>query len=74
MKKAPGLGEPWQASSDVWRCGVERSLGICFSQEAHMMLVRELMYRKPGKVKPLVQKFVAMAKLMEKAGRQRCAS
>ena len=33
-----------------------------------MMLIRELMYCKPGKVKPLVEKFVAMSKLMEKAG------
>ena len=33
-----------------------------------MLLIRELMYCKPGKVKPLVEKFVAMAKLMEKAG------
>jgi hypothetical protein len=33
-----------------------------------MLLVRELMYCKPGKVRPLVEKFVAMAKLMEKAG------
>ena len=33
-----------------------------------MLLVRELMYCKPGKVKPLVEKFVAMAKLMEQAG------
>lgn len=33
-----------------------------------MLLVRELMYCKPGKVKPLVEKFVAMSKLMEKAG------
>lgn len=33
-----------------------------------MLLVRELMYCKPGKVKPLVEKFVAMARLMEKAG------
>ena len=33
-----------------------------------MLLIRELMYCKPGKVKPLVEKFVAMSKLMEKAG------
>jgi len=33
-----------------------------------MLLVRELMYCKPGKVKPLVEKFVKMAALMEKAG------
>jgi hypothetical protein len=33
-----------------------------------MFLVRELMYCKPGKVRPLVQKFIAMSALMEKAG------
>jgi hypothetical protein len=33
-----------------------------------MLLVRELMHCKPGKVKPLVEKFVAMSKLMETAG------
>ncbi|MEX2272673.1 MAG: hypothetical protein WD690_14465 [Vicinamibacterales bacterium] len=36
-----------------------------------MLLVRELMYCKPGKVKPLVDKFVAMSKLMEKAGQSK---
>ena len=33
-----------------------------------MLLVREVMYCKPGKVKPMVEKSLAMAKLMEKAG------
>ena len=33
-----------------------------------MFLVRELMYCKPGKVRPLVEKFVAMSALMEKMG------
>jgi len=33
-----------------------------------MLLVRELMFCKPGKVKPLVEKFVAMSTLMEQAG------
>src|SRR5688500_665311 len=33
-----------------------------------MLLVRELMYCKPGKVRPLVEKFVAMSAMMEKAG------
>lgn len=33
-----------------------------------MLLVRELMHCKPGKVKPMVEKFVAMSALMEKAG------
>lgn len=33
-----------------------------------MLLVREIMYCKPGKVRPLVEKFLAMSKLMEKKG------
>jgi hypothetical protein len=33
-----------------------------------MLLVREIMYCKPGKVKPMVEKFVAMSAMMEKAG------
>ena len=33
-----------------------------------MLLVREIMYCKPGKVRPMVEKFVAMSALMEKAG------
>ena len=33
-----------------------------------MLLVRELMYCKPGKVRPLVENFLAMAKLNEQVG------
>ena len=33
-----------------------------------MLLVREIMYCKPGKVRPLVEKFLAMAKLSAKIG------
>jgi hypothetical protein len=33
-----------------------------------MLIIREIMYCKPGKVRPLVEKFVAMSKLGEKAG------
>ena len=33
-----------------------------------MLLIREIMYCKPGKVRPLVEKFLAMSKLGEKAG------
>ena len=33
-----------------------------------MLLVREIMYCKPGKVRPMVEKSVKMAALMEKAG------
>lgn len=33
-----------------------------------MLLIREVMYCKPGKVRPLVEKFLAMSKLSQKAG------
>ena len=33
-----------------------------------MLLIREVMYCKPGKVRPMVEKSLAMGKLMEKAG------
>ena len=33
-----------------------------------MLLIREIMYCKPGKVRPLVEKFLAMSKLSEKMG------
>lgn len=33
-----------------------------------MLLIREIMYCKPGKVRPMVQKFLAMKKLGEKSG------
>ena|SRR5687768_721976 len=33
-----------------------------------MLLVREIMYCKPGKVKPMVEKFLAMNKLGAKMG------
>ena len=33
-----------------------------------MMLIRDIMYCKPGKVKPLVEKFLAMNALSEKMG------
>ena len=33
-----------------------------------MLLIRDIMYCKPGKVRPMVEKFVAMAKLGEKKG------
>ena len=36
-----------------------------------MLLVREVMYCKPGKVRPLVEKFLAMNKLGPKAGMPR---
>jgi hypothetical protein len=33
-----------------------------------MLLIREIMYCKPGKVRPLVEKFLAMSKLSAKKG------
>jgi hypothetical protein len=33
-----------------------------------MMLIREVFYCKPGKVRPMVDKFLAMSALQEKAG------
>jgi hypothetical protein len=33
-----------------------------------MLLIREIMYCKPGKVRPMVDKFKAMSKLGEKSG------
>jgi len=36
-----------------------------------MLLIREIMYCKPGKVRPLVEKFVAMSKLGETMGMPR---
>jgi len=33
-----------------------------------MLMIREIMYCKPGKVRPMVEKFVAMSALMEKKG------
>ena len=33
-----------------------------------MYLVRELMYCKPGKVRPMVEKFLAMSKIMKQHG------
>ena len=36
-----------------------------------MLLIREIMYCKPGKVRPMVEKFIAMSKLGEKSGMPR---
>ena len=33
-----------------------------------MLLIRDIMYCKPGKVRPMVEKFLAMAKLTEAKG------
>ena len=33
-----------------------------------MLLIREVMYCKPGKVRPMIEKFKAMAKMNEEAG------
>jgi hypothetical protein len=38
------------------------------NQEDHMLLIRDLMFCKPGKVRPMVEKFKAMKKLSEGKG------
>ena len=34
-----------------------------------MLMIREVMHCKPGKVRPLVEKFIAMSKLLQKSGK-----
>jgi hypothetical protein len=53
------LGEHAGAGNE----GQHRSL-----RETAMYLVREVMYCKPGKVRAMVEKFIAMSKLGEKSG------
>ena len=36
-----------------------------------MYLIRDIMYCKPGKVRPMVEKFIAMSKLSERVGMPR---
>jgi hypothetical protein len=45
-----------------------RDRGPPNSKEDDMLLIRDIMYCKPGKVRPMVEKFVAMSKLGEKSG------
>ena len=33
-----------------------------------MLMIREIMYCKPGKVRPMVEKFLSMSKAMERTG------
>ena len=39
-----------------------------------MYLIRDIMYCKPGKVRAMVEKFVAISKLGEQSACRRCAS
>ena len=36
-----------------------------------VLLIREIMHCKPGKVRPMVDKFLAMSKLNEKRGSEK---
>jgi hypothetical protein len=38
------------------------------SKETPVLLIRDIMYCKPGKVRPMTEKFIAMSKLGEKMG------
>jgi hypothetical protein len=44
------------------------ALALVAVLEDVMLLIRELMFCKPGKVRPMVEMFVAMSKMMEKHG------
>jgi hypothetical protein len=41
------------------------------TMEEPMFVIREVMYCKPGKVRPMVEKFLAMSKLGERVGMPR---
>ena len=43
-------------------------LRFATTPEVTVYLVRDIMYCKPGKVRPLVEKFLAMQKLSERIG------
>ena len=54
---------------------MSESAGCCslfctftLSREATMYVVRDIMYCKPGQVRPMVQKFLALSKLIAKMG------
>jgi hypothetical protein len=52
--------------SSFWESG--NFSAIPFGEDNSMMLIREIMYCKPGKVRPMVEKFLAMSAIQDKAG------
>src|SRR5690606_24904631 len=58
----PMRPEPPARASSLWRYASTIDAG------GPSLMIRDIMYRKPGKVRPMVEKFVAMAKLGEKNG------
>jgi hypothetical protein len=52
--------------SSFWQSG--NFSAIPFGEDNSMMLIREIMYCKPGKVRPMVEKFLAMSAIQDKAG------
>jgi hypothetical protein len=69
-----------RAGAGGWRISLGRAavsyagrprivIGCSVPRRRHeMLLIRDIMYCKPGKVRPMVDKFIAMSKLGEKAG------
>jgi hypothetical protein len=51
---------------DIYRAAARRRGGA--PRETVMLLIRDIMYCKPGKVRPMVDKFRALAKVAEKKG------
>src|SRR5690606_16709027 len=58
----PMRPEPPARASSLWRYASTIDAG------GPSLMIRDILYRKPGKVRPMVEKFVAMAKLGEKNG------
>src|ERR687894_672892 len=54
----------------VWRPGRAGTV-VHLRAGDPMLLIREIMYCKPGKVRPMVEKFLAMSKISEKLGMPR---
>jgi len=55
------------AGNERWRRH-HPSIASTFRKGDIMLLVRDIMYCKPGKVRPMVEKFLAMSKLSAKMG------
>jgi len=49
-------------------CDAGAAICVVTAEGDPMLLIRDIFYCKPGKVKTMVEKFVAMKKLGEKAG------
>jgi hypothetical protein len=66
-KRHGGSRLPWPRARSMLEPVLRRRNRVP-DKEGGMYIVREIMYCKPGKIRPLAEKFLAMARLTEKAG------